>query len=49
LAVDPQIGKVHVSDVTLSIGMLSTLGGLYTIPKPNAGKEEEVKLVCPEM
>lgn len=42
------LGKVHVSDVSLSIGMLSTLGGIYTIPKPNAGAEEAVKLVCPD-
>ena len=41
-------GKVHIADVSLTIGMLSALGGIYTIPKANAGAEEAVKLVCPD-
>lgn len=45
---DKSLGKVAVSDITLSIGMLSTLGSLYTIPKPNAGAEERTKIVCPD-
>lgn len=47
-ATKPAKMNAYASNVTLSIGMLSTLGTLYTVAVTNAGKEEEFHLVCPD-
>lgn len=47
-AMKPTADRAYAGNVTLSIGMLSTLGNLYTVTRTNAGQEESFKTVCPE-
>lgn len=47
-ATKPVTERAYIGNVTLSIGMVSTLGNLFTVTRTNAGKEEAFKTVCPE-